>query len=103
MLDNTKVLDVQTIHWCLTTGCPVVTRGLDVGMTVTLSWTELGILLKTLTTLLLERGARVLRVSVPVLCVEFTGMLNSVCVVPGGSTSVLIVVGDIVLVKPDVF
>lgn len=77
--------------------------GLDVGMTVTLGWTELGILLETLTTLLLECGTRVLRVSVRVLCVEFTGVLISVCFVLSGGTSVLTVLGDTVLVKLDAF
>ena len=79
------------------------TWGLDVGMTVTLGWTELGILLETLTTLLLESGTRVLLASVRVLCVEFTGVLISVCVVLSESTSVLTVLGDIVLVKLDAF
>lgn len=72
-------------------------------MTVTLGWTELGILLETPTTLLLKCGTRVLRVSVRVLCVEFTGMLNSVCIVLGEGTTVLIVLGDAVLVKFDAF
>lgn len=73
------------------------------GMTVTLDWTEVDSLLETLTTLLLECGARVLRISVRVLCVEFTGKLNSVCIVLGESTCVLIVLGDAVVVKLDVF
>ena len=73
------------------------------GMTVTLDGTKLDSLLETLTTLLLECETRVLRVSVRVLCVEFTGMVNSVCIVLGESTSVLTVLGDAVLAKLDVF
>ena len=73
------------------------------GMTVTLDWTKLGSLLETLTILLLECGTRVLRVSVRVLSVEFTGVPKSVCIVLSESTSVLIVLGDAVLVKLDVF
>lgn len=72
-------------------------------MTVTLCWTELGILLETPITLLLECGTRVLRVSVRVLCVEFTGMLNSVCIVLGEGTTVLTVLGYAVLVTFDAF
>jgi len=74
-----------------------------VGMTVTLGWTELGILLETLKTLLLECGTRVLRESVRVLCVEFTGMLNSVCIVLRESSSVLTELEDADLVKLDAF
>ena len=73
------------------------------GMTVTLGWTELVILLETLTTPLLKCGTRVLRVSVSVLCVEFTGMLNSVCIELSESTSVMSVLGDAVLVRLDAF
>jgi len=74
-----------------------------VGMAVTLGWTELGILLETLKTLLLECGTRVLRESVRVLCVEFTGMLNSVCIVLRERSSVLTVLEDAELVKLDAF
>jgi len=74
-----------------------------VGMTVTLGWTELGILLETLKTLLLECGTRVLRESVRVLRVEFTGMLNSVCIVLRESSSVLTELEDADLVKLDAF
>ena len=72
-------------------------------MTVTLDRTKLDSLLETLTSLLLECGTRVLRVSVRVLCAEFKGMVNSVCIVLGESTSVLTVLGDAALVKLDVF
>ena len=61
------------------------------GMTVTLDRTKLDSLLETLTSLLLECGTRVLRVIVRVLCVEFKGMVNSVCVVLGENSSVLTV------------
>ena len=70
---------------------------------MTLDRTKLDSLLETLTTLLLECGTRVLCVSVRVLWMEFTGVLNSVCVVLGESTGVLTVLGDAVLVKLDVF
>ena len=73
------------------------------GMTVTLDRTKLVSLRETLTTLLLECRTPVLRVSVRVLWMEFTGVLNSVCVVLGESTGVLTVLGDAVLVKLDVF
>ena len=61
------------------------------GMTVTLDRTKLDSLLETLTSLLLECGTRVLRVIVRVLCVEFKGMVNSVCIVLGENSSVLTV------------
>ena len=78
------------------------TESLDVGMTVTLGWIELGILLDTLTSLLLECDSRVLTVNVRVLCVEFTATLNSVCSVLLLSTDVLAELGDALLEKLDV-
>lgn len=78
------------------------TDGLDVSMTVTLGWTELGILLDTLTTVLLASGTRVLRVTVRVLCVEFTGILNSVCSVLLVSNGVLTELGDAILEELDI-
>ena len=73
------------------------------GMTVSLDRTKLDSLLETLTSLLLDCGTRVLRVIVRVLCVEFKGMVNSVCIVLGENSRVLTVLGDAALVKLDVF
>ena len=72
------------------------------GMTVSLDRTKLDSLLETRTSLLLECGTRVLRVIMRVLCVEFKGMVNSVCIVLGENSRVLTVLGDAALVKLDV-
>lgn len=72
----------------------LLTGNLDVGVTVTLGCMELGILL--------ESDTRVLCVTVCVLSVEFTGMLNSVFNVLSVSTGVLKGLGDAGLEKLDI-